>query len=373
MTSRLRVAIAVAVLATLAPAAPSHAQSGGSVNTTRAVNLVNLDLTVPDSPAFVILGLSPEKVVRPSAPKDLATTFLNGVDQHGNLQSGIAIDFAPLFLFNGNNVKYTDYRDKTGTQILGRTQISFATAKGASEGDKSVRAGVGLRSTLWDQGDPRLDKELVKCLDAIDVPVPTRALLNPADRKAWEDEQTKVLRPKVEACQSASAKRRWNASSLAIGVAPAFQSPTGLSSDFNYAGAAVWAALALKLSTSETNFGQFIVQGRYRNKEMVPDKNNKGSFFEQDSVGLGLRLVLGEPVRAFVVESEVGRQSPKNAEATTSFTLSGGGQIKLSDDLWLSAAVGGALKGTEGEQRGMFVLSSFKWALSKEPSVKSAP
>jgi hypothetical protein len=122
-----------------------------------------------------------------------------------------------------------------------------------------------------------------------------------------------------------------------------------------------------KLST----FGQFVAQGRYRNKEMVPDKSNEDSFFEQDSGGVGLRLVLGEPVRAFVLESEIGRQSPKNGDATTSFTLSGGGQLKLSDDMWLSASVGGALKGSSDEQRGMFVLSSLKWALSKEPSIKA--
>lgn len=368
--------LVAALVVTFASVAPSQAQTGGAVDTSKPVKLVNLDLTVPDSPALVILGLSSEKVVRPSVPKDLATTLLNGVDQHGNLQSGLAVDFAPLFLFAGNSLEYSDYHDHTRTQILGRTQVSFATTKGASDSDKSVRAGVGVRSTLWDRGDPRLDDGpggLVECLNAIKVPVPDRVVATPDARQAWEDEQAKVLRPKVQACHAASAKRLWNASSLAIGIVPAFQSPTGESRDFKYAGAAVWAALALKLSTSAANFGQFVVQGRYRNKEMVPDKDNKGSFFEQDSGGVGLRLVLGEPVRALVIESEIGRQSPQNGDATNSFTLSAGGQLKLSDDLWLSAAVGGALKGSSAEQRGMFVLSSFKWALSKEPSIKSAP
>jgi hypothetical protein len=363
MTRRPCLIVAVAATAVLS-AAPLRAQS---VDTSKAVKLVNLDLTVPDSPAFVILGLSPEKIVRPGAPRDLATTILNGVDQHGNFQSGLAVDFAPLFLFAGNDLKYVDYRDHKGTQIGGRTQVSFATTKGASETDKSVRAAVGLRSTLWDMGDPRLDQKLVDCLDAIVVPAPAVALLTQDARTAWEAEQGKILRPKVEACQSASANRRWNASSFAVGVAPSFQSPTGASDDFTYEGAAVWASFAYKLST----IGQFVAQGRYRNNERVPDKNTKGSFFEQDSAGLGLRLILGEPVRAFVLESEIGRTSPTNAEATTSFTVSGGAQIKLSDDMWLSASVGGALKGGGDEQRGMFVLSSLKWALSRQPSIKA--
>jgi hypothetical protein len=356
-------AVAVTLISMLALTPAVHAQ----IDTTKAVKLVNLDLTVPDSPALVILGLSPEKVVRPGAPRDLATTLVNGVDQHGNLQSGLAVDFAPRFLFFGNNLEFVDYRDHKRTQILGRTQVSLATTKGASDSDKSVRAAFGLRSTLWDQGDPRLDQALVDCLNAIQVPVPTTALVTSDQRSAWELEQTKVLKPKVEACQSASAKRRWNASSLAVGIAPSFQSTTGESDDFKYAGAAVWASLALKLGT----IAQFVAQGRYRNKEQVPLKTTKGAFFEQDSAALGLRLVLGEPVRALVLESDIGRQSPTTGGNTTTFTLSGGGQLKLSSDLWLTASVGGKLNGSTEEERGMFVLSSFKWAFSREPAIQA--
>ena len=301
---------------------------------------------------------------------DLATTLLNGVDRRGNLQTGVAVDFSPRFLFAGNSLTYEDYSKHAATRVLANVQVSLATAKGATDGDKSMRAAFGLRSTLWDKGDPRLDQKLVDCLNAIEVPAPAK-VLKPDEAQAWEAEQTKALRPKVLACQSASAKRLWNASSLAIGVAPAYQSPTGLAADLQYSGAALWTALALRLSSSQTNFGQLIVQGHYRNRELVPDANQKGAFFEQDSRGLGLRLLLGEPVRALVIESELGRKTPKGRDASTAFTLSAGGQLKLSDELWLSAAIGGALKDATGEQRGLFVLSSFKWALSKEPSVKA--
>src|SRR5690606_20131703 len=109
-----------------------------------------------------------------------------------------------------------------------------------------------------------------------------------AARQAWEAEQTKALRPKVLACQSASARRLWNASSLAVGFAPAYQSPTGLATDLQYSGAALWTSLALRLSGGTTNFGQLIVQGHYRNRELVPDSNQKGAFFEQDSGGVGV-------------------------------------------------------------------------------------
>lgn len=89
--SPARIVASIAVLtAALWAAVPSFAASEeqqakpGST----PVKLITLDLAVPDSPAFAILGLSPETVVRPSSPRDLATTLLNGVDRRGNLQSG---------------------------------------------------------------------------------------------------------------------------------------------------------------------------------------------------------------------------------------------------------------------------------------------
>jgi len=344
------------------------------------VKLITLDLAVPDSPAFAILGLSPETVVRPSTPRDLATTVLNGVDRRGNLQSGLAVDFAPLFLFAGKELTYNNYKSSRGTQLYGRTQISFATAKGATDGDKSLRLALGVRTTLWDQGDPRLDETLVTCLDDIPIPVPTTALLTQAARDAWVAKATAERRPAVEGCHKAFKTRAWNASSFAVGVAPSWQSPTGESKDFAYAGTAVWASLALGLSMSEPAtsgapaqvhpFGQLIVQGRYRNKEMVPDKNTKGAFFDQDSAGVGARLLLGAADRAVVIETQVARQSPKTGSSTTSVSVSGGGQLRLASDLWVSLSVGATRGGSPNEQRGGFVLSSLKWALSREPAVK---
>jgi hypothetical protein len=343
------------------------------------VKLVTLDLAVPDSPAFAILGLSPETVVRPASPRDLATTVLNGVDKRGNLQSGLAVDLAPLFLFSGNTLTYNDYRGSRATQVYGRTQVSFATAKGTGDADKSLRLATGVRVTLWDDGDPRLDDTLLKCLDDIAVPVPTRALLTQADRDAFVAKATADRRPAVEGCHKAFKAQRWNASSLAVGVAPSWQSKTGETADFSYAGAAVWASLAVGLSSTTASnggsptvraFGQLIVQGRYRNRELVPDKNVKGIFFEQDSSGLGARLLLGTADRAAVVETEVSRQSPATGDSTTSFKLSGGGQLKVSNDVWVSFTAGGIRGGAANEQRGGFVLSSLKWALSREPAIK---
>ena len=71
-----------------------------------------------------------------------------------------------------------------------------------------------------------------------------------------------------------------------------------------------------------------------------------------------------------MIETEFARQSPEIGDSTSSFKLSAGGQLKLTSDVWLSLAAGGTRGGPANEQRGGFVLSSFKWALAREPSVK---
>jgi hypothetical protein len=384
-TSTNRVAFSLALAAVIihasVPVAAAHDGEQAAGALTKPVKLVTLDLAVPDSPAFTILGLSPETVVRPGSPRDLATTVLNGVDRRGNLQSGLAIDFAPLFLFAGSNVTHGDYRGSAATRLAGRTQLSIATAKGAGSGDKSLRAAFGLRTTLWDAGDPRLDETLIMCMDNVPIPKPTTVVATQAAQDAWIAKVTSERRPLIEQCHKQFKARRWNASSFAIGAAPSWQSPTGSSGDFQFCGVGVWASLALGLSVSESTttstgatitgprpIGQVVVQGRYRNKELVPNKTAAGTFFEQDSSGLGLRLLLGAADRGFVFESEFARQSPEGEESSTTAKLSVGGQLKLTTDLWLSLAVGANRGGPANEERSGFVLSTFKWALSREPS-----
>lgn len=351
--------------------------------TGKPVKLVTLDLPLPDSPALTLLGLSAEKVARPGTPRDLATTALNGVDRRGNLQSGLAVDFAPLFLFGGNGITYDEYRDDWATRLLGRTQVSVATAKGSGEADKAVRAAVGVRATLWDAGDPRLDAGLIGCLDAIRVTPPKEALLDQQAIDAWIARATAERRPLVEQCHNQSKERRWNASSIAVGVVPEWNSPTGGWGAFVSGGAGVWTSVAIALTRTEQfetpagtmvpverPVGQIIVQGRYRADELVPDRRQRGAYFDKDSAGVAARLMLGSANRTLVVEGELARDMPEVGAAKSVLELSVGGQMRLAPDVWLSLSVGGHRGGLTNEERSTFVMSSFKWALSREPSLR---
>ncbi len=114
-----------------------------------------IELMVPSSPAFAILGLSPENVARPATVGEFTASILNGVDANGNLQTGVAIDTSPYLLLRGDQLTIRDYNDNPLKRWLARTQLSLATAKGSSDDDKALLAAVGMHVTLWDEGDPR--------------------------------------------------------------------------------------------------------------------------------------------------------------------------------------------------------------------------
>src|SRR5262249_34980185 len=111
-------------------------------------NTATQDLSPPVSPAFTVLGITPETIARPSTPVELATALVNGVDRNGNFQTGLAIDVAPYMVAKGNTLQLYDYRNDRFKRFWARAQVSFATTKGTSDTDKAVRAALGGRFSI---------------------------------------------------------------------------------------------------------------------------------------------------------------------------------------------------------------------------------
>jgi hypothetical protein len=71
-----------------------------------------VDLAVPDSPAFTVLGLTPEEIAPPTTGRALAASLLNGVDRRGVLQSGVAVDTLPYLALAGHLLTLDGYRGR---------------------------------------------------------------------------------------------------------------------------------------------------------------------------------------------------------------------------------------------------------------------
>jgi hypothetical protein len=251
-----------------------------------------LDLSVPESPAFVVLGITPDKVVRPTSPRQLAAALLNGVDDQGNLQTGIAIDTTPYLLFKGDGLTLAQYRADRLERLLARFQVSLASTKGTSSDDEAIRLALGFRETLWDAGDVRQNDSLAACIGrvhdrlmlltrqlsgediselmdrlnvtAVEVLPKLRGMNNEdileALRRPGSDDTVtlalyeKVKRIKdddgeadVEKCFDDAKKDNWNAAAWEIGGAPSWVSATGDFGDLESSGATFWTSLAVNL------------------------------------------------------------------------------------------------------------------------------
>ena len=314
---------------------------------------MKFDLSVPESPAFTVLGLIPESVVHPTSPRTLAISFLNGTDPNGNLQSGLALDTAPYLLFFGREITLEKYRTSPWERLASRTQLSFATAKGSTDDDKAARLGIGLRFTLWDRGDPRLDRSedgLIKCylreskdphkevgkklnqsriarevipkIEGNIAELSEKAQLTPEEAKKlaelrgtlkqrkqevieneeeFKEEEIAKLKDENDkirdVCSEKAAKKHWNASSWSLGIAPTWTSPDGSTDDLEWSGAGIYTSLAYGFEefVGLENAAQFILHLRYRSEEKAPDPDIQGTFFEQDAFIVGAQLRLKGP------------------------------------------------------------------------------
>lgn len=387
--------------AAIAPPLPIPAPSPATVtvpinrNEKGSTALAAVDMSVPESPAFTVLGLTPQTVTRPTSPRQFATSLLNGVDTSGNFQSGLAMDFVPFLMLAGDQSTLREYQTQYVTRLLSRSQFSFASTKGATEDDKSMRLALGLNVTLWDRGDPRTDEELMTCLSTMKLPNPpvqlepellddhpsVEALKEFAEaNKRYAADQTRFEKEKQEAvefnnavstkCREESRKRNWNRSSWTVAAAPSWISPTGQTKNFVWNGGGFWTSLAYGFEdiAGLKDRSQLIVHARYRNSEKVADPNLAGKFITQNSAFFGSRFRHGSPTFNGSFEYTFLRTRPRGKDWDTSARLSLGFERRIAGDTWFTLALGGETGRADGRNNG-FVLSSFKWAFSERKDV----
>ena len=231
------------------------------------LNSTFTDIAAPDSPAFTVLGLTPSNITKPNSPSALATAVLNAFDDNGHFQSGTAIDVVPFLVFKAKSFtlgKYADHGAKAYlTRVASRTSVSFATAKGTSTPDTSVRMATGIRISLLDFGDQRA--VLGRCVGLINSPVDPNNPGAPISDK---------LKKQIADCRTTAQKKLWNATSVVVAAAPAWISTDGSTSNLKRNGQAFWASAAYGFGT----WGQLILDGRRQTgQQIVPPTSPSSS------------------------------------------------------------------------------------------------
>jgi hypothetical protein len=360
-----------------AAAAPAPTPAKSTAFSVGNITDINVDLAVPDSPAFTVLGITPENVTHPTTPKEFSTSLLNGVDERGNFQTGLALDFVPYLTFFGKDTSLFSYAHSPMERFLARTQVSFATAKGVTDEDKSTRLALGLRMTLWDMGDPRLDGELDTCYknaeshpDFLTEEYVIVSSDQEPDKQKKKRKRAELYAQVTEKCDVEARKNNWNASGWIVGLAPSWISKTGETKNFEWNGGGFWSTVAYgfeQVKALEDN-SQLLFHVRYRNNELVPDAEDPTIFFNQDSLYVGgrLRIAPGKTAKSiFSLEGNYIRSRQDKGSWDNSRRFSLGLERRIAENIWFALSVGGQGGRIDGANHA-FVLSSFKWGFQQK-------
>ncbi|HKP04498.1 MAG TPA: hypothetical protein VJU77_14190 [Chthoniobacterales bacterium] len=334
----------------------------------------NLDRSIPESPAFTALGISPETVTRPASVREFGTALLNGVDKDGKLQSGVAIDVAPYQILAGQETTLPEYKNHPLTRILYNTQLSIGTAKATTD-DKALRLAAGVNITLWDNGDPRLNEDIANLYtkNFVDHRPPP---LNPFGQVQDQmDAYTKSLNAYEKDLQARVAeirKKSWAKSSWIVAAAPTWITATGDANELKWDGATVWSSFAYGFEGMQAleNKAQLIVNARYRNFENVAEPSDAKVFFRQDTFTVGARLRFGSPDFNASFEGAYFRTWSDAHGRDSAYRLGGNIERKIAENLWLTLALGQDFGDSPtGEQ--LFVVSGLRFGTSDKPQLTS--
>jgi hypothetical protein len=124
-----------------------------------------LDISVPEAPAFALLGLDSSAAQTPRDQRDFAVSLANFFDADGGLNTGVGITTRPYW-WGAPAMTLQEYRDRSWLErtLLGQLRLSAATAPGAGE-ETGARLGVGATVQLLSRQDPRLSDTLLHCLE----------------------------------------------------------------------------------------------------------------------------------------------------------------------------------------------------------------
>jgi len=365
--------------------AGATAAAAGSDDSLRArlkqdIATVNLDRPLPAAPAFVALDASPETVTRPTTPRELAASLVNGVDRQGILQSGIAIETAPYALLFGKNVSLEDYQAQTAagfmTRLAYNTGLSIGTTKAADD-SKQVRLAVGLSVTIFDKGDARLDPDFIPKARATFQahplpPLPRNA--TEAERQAWLEKQHQAaadIEADFEKYLEAQRRKAWAASSWLIAAAPTWQADDGRTDHLRGDGFSAWTTYAYGFEEFPSLYGklQFIGHLRYRQGEHVIATDDATHQADQDSFLAAGRLRYGSPELNISAEAGYIRIWHGLEGDADAFRYGAVLEKKISENVWLTISAGEDLGGIQ-KQNQLFAIGALRFGSEDKPQLK---
>jgi hypothetical protein len=339
------------------------------------------DLRTPPSPAFVLMGVAPTTVERPTTPRAVGAAFLNAVEEaDGTLPDNFSLEVAPYWLTPRPTVTF-DQVDRAGfwKGLLQTFSASLASkgADTASEDASSQAAasegtllGVGTRAS-WMIGkrsalaQQTIDAYRAKAVEILLLrPLPPAGNPTPPPLTAAEQE---ALRPFLNAIRDSLRQGRWvvEAAAAMTGRFPDNETSRGHTEK-----AAIWITPTYRFvrSTFDKSSGKltsaptvdFIAVARY-----IHDRT---ATTDGDGVDLGGRLLWDNTTFALSAEF-VQRTNIDNPTHRFTALL----EYKISDDLYLSGSFGKDFDDSSADTGDLQAILGINWNLGAKPNLIGPP
>lgn len=369
MINRLYVIIVILACASIASGQPT------SGNTPQP-DITPVDLGIPESPALTVLGLSADKATRPGTLTAFAAAAANGVDDHGHVHSGVALNANPYRLYKANRLTIEDFRGVSG--FYTRTAVSLATTQEASGNVGHV--AVGFHTALFDAGEPHDNPNLIKCFQKA-LADNTHVIPPSPDKSAFVVDQA-GLNKSAQACRDTflAEDLLWNRSSWIVAVAPAWISSDDTLHKLRSDGGGAWTSVAWGFEQLGTNalvdgkpsndswlhnHAQVILHFRARNNEHVTDKNQVTTNHDSRLYGVRFRVGRARFNGSVELTHNTDRTSAVRNRRTTGVLAF---EQRLAEGVWLNVSVG--KEQTHGASSGVVARSTFHWQLNPKPIIK---
>lgn len=287
-----------------------------------------VDYAVPDAPAFKILGITPNVIMRPGNVREVGVTVANF------LANGGAVEISPGLLFASPSL--SDYQSNP---FLYRLRISAAT--------KSTLYGVrdyalGVRLTFIDETDLRADKILQDSLKKIGNEIGMKindftrdnAALFASNKTEFDEKMESFLEPihkkydrHIEKSRREAKLRNWNKPILELGIAGVATSMDATYKHFLQNKYGVWLTGGLPLIGES---GQIVFGGRGCLERGTENK------LDQSSGSMAVRGYIGNnSMKGFV---EVDWTAIKNELPV--FEMAIGGEFNVINGIWVEILAG---------------------------------
>lgn len=338
-------------------------------------------LRTPDSPAFVVLGISPTEIQRPTTPRALTVAlgeFVQGA--HVVIPQNFALEVSPYWLFSHPDLTLHEYAQRGFRNIARSVTFSIGTKQttrttmdpsGIATDHTDSDLGIGVRATLYQSP---LEEKYTECEQALaelsdkvklskterdDIKEKHGLGTSAYDEGAAMDEIAQVMKTRAAAlsdqikkdakCFASAAYARGFSVDLAgaIGV-HVLDSKASLSNSSLDVG-----ALWLSGSWDTTHFSA-IALGRFMGRTTMADT--------QYIADAGLRLIYKRQDYAVSGEGLMrGRLSGPGDDWTNKVDVAAEYQIK--DGTWITITFGKDFVFTPGTAGGLFSLANLAWSV----------